>query len=199
MSRNKPTRARWAFRRSWAVSKISWKRPRISYNFRNRGSLRNSPSSFGLSSSDRSLGFRRNSHIQERNSFRWAFDSFALYARVIFFPLAVDRLVELLGHMEAVHYWLGQRQQVSAGGVERLRHIGPVSPHLPPLRFGQLFQAFPGGGLVPPVRHGQHLGTFRVGQVGQEGGVQLVPLLQAQLVDAHVRDHPLRIDLLGLG
>ena len=48
-------------------------------------------------------GRRRNSHIRDRNAFRSAFDSFFLYARVIFFPLAVHGLVELLGDVEPVH------------------------------------------------------------------------------------------------
>src|SRR5262249_4748726 len=61
------------------------KRTRIAYSCRSRGSLRNNPSSFSLSSRDSSFGSRRNSHTSERNSFRWATDSFALYARVIFF------------------------------------------------------------------------------------------------------------------
>jgi hypothetical protein len=47
--------------------------------------------------------------------------------------------------------------------------------------------------------HGQHLGPFRVGQVREDRDVQLVPLLQAQLVNADVLDHPPGIDLLGLG
>src|ERR1700758_1332304 len=128
MSTNNPTKARCPFRRSAALSKIFPNRTRVSYSDRSRGSLRNSPSSFCFSCSVSSRGSRRNSHISDRNSFRPAFDSFALYARVIFFPLAVDGLVELLGHVEAVHHRLGMGQQLQAGVVERHRHVGPVRP-----------------------------------------------------------------------
>jgi uncharacterized membrane protein len=41
-------------------------------------------------------------------------DSFALYARVIFFPLAVDGLVELLGDVEAIDHRPGLGQQSPA-------------------------------------------------------------------------------------
>jgi len=122
-----------------------------------------------------------------------------LYARVIFFPLAVDGLVEPLGYVEAVHHGLGVRQQLPTSMVEGHGHVGPVRLHLLPLRFGQLFQAFPGRRLVPPVRHRQHLGLSRVGQIGQDRGIQLVPLPQAQLVDPDIGDPPLRVNLLGLG
>src|SRR5207237_2582516 len=116
---------RSAFRRSRPLSKIFWNRTRISYSARNRGNWRKSPSNFCLSSLVRSRGSRRNSHISDRNSFRSAFDSLALYARVIFFPLAVDGLVERLGDVEAVHHRLGVRQQGPAGVVERGRHVRP--------------------------------------------------------------------------
>jgi hypothetical protein len=130
---------------------------------------------------------------------RWAFDNFFLYARVIFFPLAVDGLVELLGHVEPVHHRLGVLEQIPAGGVERLAHVGPVRLHPLLLLLRQLLQALPGRRLVPPVGDGQDLGPVGVGQVGQDGDVELVPLLQAQLVDADVGDDALGIDLLGLG
>jgi hypothetical protein len=130
---------------------------------------------------------------------RSAIDSFALYARVIFFPLAVDGLVELLGDVEAVYHRLGLRQQRPTGVVERLRHVRPVRLYALPLRHGQLFQAFPGRVLVPPFGHGQDLRPLRVRQVGQDRGIQLVPLLQAQFIDAHVGNDPLRVDFFGLG
>ncbi len=63
----------------------------------------------------------------------------------------------------------------------------------------QFFQAFSGRCLVAALGHRQHRGPLRVGQVGQDRDEQLVPLLQAQLVDAHVLDDPAGIDLLGLG
>jgi hypothetical protein len=130
---------------------------------------------------------------------RWAFDSFALYPRVIFFPLPVDGLVELLGDVEAIHYRLRVRQQRPTGVVESIGHVRPKRLHPLPLRRGQLFQAFPGRRLVAPLGNGQHRRPLRVTQVGHDRGVELVPLLQAQLVDAHVGDDPLRVDVLGLG
>ena len=118
---------------------------------------------------------------------------------MIFFPLPVHGLVELLGDVEAVHDRLGVGQQPPAGVVERLGHVRPVRLHLPPLSLGQLLQALPARRLVPPLGHGQHLRPLRVRQVGQDGDEEFVPLLQAQLVDAHVGDDPPGIDLLGLG
>src|SRR2546421_3918278 len=150
MPRNSAINARYAFRRPRAVSKVFWNRSRNSYSGRNRGKRWNSPSSFCFSSFVSPLGSRRNSHINDRNSFRSALDSFALYARVIFFPLAVDGLVELLGDVEAVHHRAGLGQRVPAGVVERLGHVRSVSPHLLPLRRRQFLQAFPGRRLVPP-------------------------------------------------
>src|SRR4051812_7754856 len=97
MSSHSSVKERRALCRLGAVSKMRWKRTRNSYRVRSRGSLANKVSSFVFSSSDNSCGLRRNSHIKERNSLRCAFESFALYARVIFFPLAIDGLVEVLG------------------------------------------------------------------------------------------------------
>src|SRR5690348_15370461 len=165
MSRYSPSSARNAFFRSPAVSKISLNRTRTSYNFRSRGSRPNNSSSFARSASAKSCGLRRNSHISDRNSFRWAFDSFALYARVIFPPLPVHGLVELLGDVEAVHHRLGVGQQPPAGGVERRGHVGPVRLHLLPLGLGQLLQAPPARRLVPPLGHGQDLRPLGVRQV----------------------------------
>src|SRR5437763_8398684 len=129
MSTNKSSKARCAFHRSPAASKIFWKRTRNACSSRNRGNLPNSTSSCCSSSFVSSCGLRRNSHIKERNSFRSAFESFALYARVIFFSLGVDRFIELLGYVETVHHRLGVGQQAPTGVVERLRHVGPVRLH----------------------------------------------------------------------
>jgi hypothetical protein len=122
-----------------------------------------------------------------------------LYARVIFPPLPVDRLVEQLGDMEPIYHRLRIRQQLPAGGVERRAHVGPVRLYLPPLLGREVFQAFPGRRLAPPLGHGQHFRPVRVRQVGQDRDVQLVSFLQAQLVDPDVRHDPPGIDLLGLG
>jgi hypothetical protein len=122
-----------------------------------------------------------------------------LYARVIFFPLTVDGLVEVLGDVEAVYHRLGLGQPFPAGIVKCLRHVRPVGLHPLPLRRGHLFQALAGCGLVTPRCDRQHLRPPGVGQVSQDRSVQLVPLLQAQLVDAYVGDHALRIDPFGPG
>ena len=79
---------------------------------------------------------------------------------MIFFPLAVDGLVELLGDVEAVHHRLGVREQLAAGGVERRAHVGPVRLHPLPLLLRQLPQALLGRRLVAAVGHGQHLGPL---------------------------------------
>jgi hypothetical protein len=118
---------------------------------------------------------------------------------VIFPPLPVHGLVELLGDVEAVHHRAGVGQPIAAGGMERRGHVRPVGPHLLPLLLRELVQAGPARRLVPPLGHGQHLGPLGAGQVREDGDVQLVPLLQAQLVDAHVRDHAPGVDLFGLG
>jgi hypothetical protein len=67
-------------------------------------------------------------------------DNAALYARVIFPPLAVHGLVEPLGDMEPVHDGSSIGQQTATSLVERLAHIRPVGLHLPPLLFRQLLQ-----------------------------------------------------------
>jgi hypothetical protein len=121
-----------------------------------------------------------------------------LYPRVIFFSLAVEGLVELPGHVEAVDHRTGVGQQGAAGVVQRLPHVRPVSPDLLPLLWGELAQALTARGFVPPRGHRQHLRMLRVGQVGQDRDVQLVPLLQTQFVNAQVGDDTPRVDLLGL-
>jgi hypothetical protein len=118
---------------------------------------------------------------------------------VIFPPLPVDPLVEELGDMEPVHHRPGVGQQVPAGVVKGLPHVGPVRLHLLPLLRREVFQAFPGRRLIPALRHGQHRRPVGVRQVGQDRDVQPVPLLQAQLVDPDVRHDPFGGDLLSLG
>ncbi len=117
---------------------------------------------------------------------------------MIFFPLAVDGLVEQLSNMKAIHHRLGLWQQVSTGVVKRLSHVGSVRLDLQPLLGSQFFQAFSGGCFIPARFHGHDLGTFRVGQVRQDENPELVPFLQAQVVDAQVGDPSLGIDLPGL-
>src|SRR5262249_41152249 len=136
MSSPNPVNDRKALRRSAAVSKVCGNRTRISYRVRSRGNLANNPSSFALSVSDRSLGWRRNSHIRERNSFRSALDSWALYARVIFPPLPVPGLVALLGAglepgqavgVPVSHRHIGQRVGLLRGlaEAEPIQIVGP--------------------------------------------------------------------------
>ena len=74
---------------------------------------------------------------------------------MIFPPLPIDGLVELLGDVEAVDHRPGVGQQAPAGGVQRRPHVRPVRPHLPPLPLRQSFQALPAGRLIPPRGHGQ--------------------------------------------
>lgn len=78
-------------------------------------------------------------------------------------------------------------------------HIGPVALDPSPLRFAQFFQAFSGRCLVSPLGHRQDFGMLGMGQVSQQGRIELVPLFQTELVDAHVGDDSPGIDLLGLG
>jgi hypothetical protein len=118
---------------------------------------------------------------------------------VIFSPLPVHGLVEQFGDVEAVDHRPGLGQQAATGGVVRRPHVGPVGPDLPPLLLGQLLQTLPAGRLVAPLGHGQHFGPLRVGQIGQDGHEQFVPLLEAQFIDAHVRDDPPGIDPAGPG
>ncbi len=199
MSSHTPVNERRAVFLFGAVSKICWNRTRIRYRVRNRGNVTNRSSSFAFSSAVKSAGFRRNSHIRDRNAFRWVFDNVALYARVIFPPLTVNRRVEQFGDVEPVHHGPCVREEPSTGGVERRTHVRSVRSHLPPLPFRQPPQARPARRLVPPVGHGQHLRSLGVGQVGQQGDVEFVPLLEAQFVDPDIRDDSLRIDPLGSG
>jgi len=130
---------------------------------------------------------------------RCAFVSFALYARLIFFPLLVNRFVKPLSDVKAIDHRAGVAQEHATGGVESGTHVGAVGLHPQALRFAQLFQAFAGSRLITPLRHGQDLGLVGMGQVGQDRAVQLVALLQAQFVDADIGDLPMGFDLLGLG
>src|SRR5580704_10891895 len=96
-----------AWHRWLSVSKIVLKRTRNSYSVRRDGICPNNCSKAILSAAVKSLGSRRNSHICERNSLRWALVNFALYWRVIFFSLAVDRVVEQLGHVKTINHPCG--------------------------------------------------------------------------------------------
>ena len=97
--------------------------------------------------------------------------------------------------METVYYQAAVGQQ---SGAHR-----PVEAPVHAVRFhgGTLFgrqqaEAIFGRCRVAAPCHGQHLRRLRVGQVGHQRHVQLVPLLEADLVEAHVLDHPRGVDLL---
>lgn len=100
--------------------------------------------------------------------------------------------------MKTVRHAPGVRQTFLARFVEGRSHVHAVAVHLRPLRRRQTLQALPPGRFVPPRLHRQQPRPLRVRQVGQQRHVQLVPLLQADLVHAHVANHPRRVDALGL-
>jgi hypothetical protein len=101
--------------------------------------------------------------------------------------------------VKTIDHRLGMGQQLATGIVKRDGHVGPVSPHLLALLGRQFFQAFSGRGLIAPFGHRQHLGLFRVRQIGEDGTVEFVPLLQTQLIDADIGNLPVRINLFSLG
>src|SRR5208283_2769121 len=129
-SRNNSVRAKAACCPSDAVSKISLKRTRNRYSVRNWGICVKSCSSFARSCSVKHAGSRRISQSSDRNTLRSARDSFALYARVIFFSQPVEGLIPQLGHVKTVRDALGVGEQRLAGVVERLPHVHPVAAHL---------------------------------------------------------------------
>src|SRR5438874_10860168 len=139
-----------ALRRSGAVSKMILNRTRRSYRVRSWGIRANSLSRLSRSFSVRLAGSRRISHISERNSFRSARDSFALYARVIFFSQPVEGFIPQLGHVKAVRDASGVWQRLLACLVEGRPHIHAVAVHLRPLLGRQAFQTGTSGRLVTP-------------------------------------------------
>jgi hypothetical protein len=66
--------------------------------------------------------------------------------------------------------------------------------HLRPLLGRQAFQTGPSRCFVSPWLHRQQTRSLRIRQVGQHRHVQLVTLLQADLVHAHVANHPRGVD-----
>lgn len=118
---------------------------------------------------------------------------------MIFFSLAVDGVVPQLGHVKAIDDAVGVGQQLGTRLVVRRRHVDPIAPHPGALLGRQQFQATPCRRFVASLGHRQRPRLLGVAQVGQDRHIQLVPLLEADLVDAHVGDQPRRIDRLGLG
>jgi hypothetical protein len=105
---------------------------------------------------------------------------------VIFFALAIDGLVEQLGHMKAIDHPLGIRQQGGTRLVVRRPHIHAVAPYLFPLRRGQFLQAFPSGRLIAACLDGQDVRLLRLRQIRQNGDIQFVAFLQADLVHPRI-------------
>ncbi len=181
------------------MSQIFCNRSRNACRGRHRGNRWTNASRCCCAAGVSPCGSRRNSPRRDRNSCRAAWDRFAWSARVIVLPLAVAGRVDLLGDGAPLDHRPGLGQPVPAGAGARLGPGGPVGPHVLTRRWRQVFQAFPGRRGVPPGGHGQPGGRCRVGQVGPERGVALVPLLQAPGVAAQLEQHPLRVDRLGLG
>lgn len=100
--------------------------------------------------------------------------------------------------MEPINHRLGVLQRLPARLVIRRPHVHTITKHLVPLCRRKQVQASLARFLVAARLHRQHLGILRIGQVGHDGHVQLVTLLQADLIHANVRDHTLRIDRHGL-
>jgi hypothetical protein len=115
---------------------------------------------------------------------------------VIFFPLGVQRLVEQLGYVKAIGHAARLGQKILAGFVERRPQVGSVRADLLPLWLRQLPQTRFAGGFVASLGYGQHLRMIRVRPIGQHRDVELVPLLQTDLINPHVGNDPVGIDLL---
>src|SRR5882672_10994973 len=144
--------------RSVVVSKIVLKRTRRSYSVRSCGMCVNNSSNLVRSFAVKSLGSRRNCHISARNSFCWARDSFALYWRVIFFSLAVDRVVEQFGHMKPINHPCRVGQELGTHAGVGCPHVDAITAHALTLLFRQTLQALRRCRLIAPLDHRQHLG-----------------------------------------
>lgn len=118
-----------------------------------------------------------------------------MYARVIFFPLRVQRFVEQLGHMKTIRHAAGLGQEISARLVKRRPQVGPVRTHLLTLLRRRLPQARFAGGFVSPLSYRQHFWILWVRPIGQHRDVQFVPFLQTELIDPHIGNDSIRVDL----
>ena len=74
-----------------------------------------------------------------------------------------------------------------------------MGPDLLALLLREEIQTLLGRDRVLAFGHSQDLGPHRIAQVGHQGHVESMPLLQAQFVQADVGDDPLGIDLALLG
>jgi len=90
--------------------------------------------------------------------------------------------------MEAVNHRLAvgeldlARRQVSGA------HVRPMGAYLATLLFAKAVQAFFRRRLFLAGLHRQNPWLARFGQVGEDGGIQLVPLLQTDFIEAYVGD-----------
>jgi hypothetical protein len=117
-----------------------------------------------------------------------------LYARVIFFPLRVQRFVEQLGHVKTIGHAAGLGQEILARFVKRWPQVGPVATHLLTLVLRQLRQARFAGGFVPSFSYRQHFRIICIRPIGQHRDVQFVPFLQTELIDPHIGNDSIRVD-----
>ena len=98
--------------------------------------------------------------------------------------------------MEAINDLPAVRQERLPRRRERRAHVGAVRPHLRPLLDAQTLQAFFGRRLVASLGDRQDPRRLRIAEVCENRDVQLVPLLEADLVEADVRDHAVGSDPL---
>jgi hypothetical protein len=96
--------------------------------------------------------------------------------------------------MEPIDHRLGVLQQRPARLVVGRPHVHTITLHLLTLPRREQVQASLGRFLIAARHDRQYFGTLRIGQIGEDGHVQLVTLLQADLVHADVFNHPFRID-----
>jgi len=96
--------------------------------------------------------------------------------------------------MEPVDHRLGVFQQYSTRLVVSRPHVHAITQHPRALLGRQQLQTSLSRFLVAACLHCQHLGILGIAQVGHDGHVQLVTLLQADLVHANVRKHTFGVD-----
>jgi hypothetical protein len=113
---------------------------------------------------------------------------------VIFFSHTIDGFTKQLRDMESINHRLGVLQQLPTCLVVGCPHVHTITKHPLTLLGHEQIQASRGRFLVAARLHRQHLGIFRITQVGHDGHVQLVTFLQTDLVHADIGDHALRID-----
>src|SRR6516225_11190591 len=98
--------------------------------------------------------------------------------------------------MEAVNHRLAVGELDLASRQVSGAHVRPMDAYLAALLFGKAVQAFLRRRLILAGMHRQYPWPARFGQVGEDGGIQLVPLLQADFIEAYVGDLQARIDVL---